>query len=228
MRKVFISVLLFISCKIYSQQNVTLLFQPLFEKSPLTLNDGFYKLNNNDSLQLETLKFYISNVQLLNSDRIVFKEQNSYHLIDCAKSKSAFIKLNVPSLVTYNAIEFNLGIDSVTNVSGAMGGDLDPTKGMYWAWQSGYINFKIEGISNVCTTRNDEFKFHLGGYLFPFSALQKVRLKIHAEAAVEIFINLKKFFTAVDMAKQNHLMSPGADAVSLSALLASCFYTDVK
>ena len=78
----------------------------------------------------------------------------------------------------HDKIKFNLGIDSLTNVSGVMGGDLDPTKGMYWTWQSGYINFKMEGSSAVCPTRNHEFQFHIGGYQDPFYAMQTLELEV--------------------------------------------------
>jgi len=48
-------------------------------------------------------------------------------------------------------------VDSLANVSGAMSNDLDATKGMYWSWQSGFINLKIEGKSASCKTRKINF-----------------------------------------------------------------------
>ena len=69
------------------------------------------------------------------------------------------LALQIPSNIPFSKLKFQLGIDSLTNVSGAMGGDLDPTKGMYWTWQSGYINMKIEGKSNSCKTRKNQFQF---------------------------------------------------------------------
>ena len=227
MQKLLIVILLVSYCKAYGQQNqsVSFHFKPLFEKSNVQ-TDVYYKINNNDSLQIETLKFYISNVQLLYNDSIVFKEQYSYHLIDAAENKSLVITLPLISSPKYNQIQFNLGIDSVTNVSGAMGGDLDPTKGMYWTWQSGYINAKIEGSSNICNTRNNVFQLHLGGYQYPFNALQLIKLKTKQESTNKIYINLQKFFASADLAKQNQIMSPSLNAVLISALLAACFYTD--
>jgi hypothetical protein len=49
--------------------------------------------------------------------------------------KHSKLSFDLPTYLKYDQIQFQLGIDSLTNVSGAMGGDLDPTKGMYWTWQ---------------------------------------------------------------------------------------------
>ena len=91
----------------------------------------------------------------------------------------------------FNTIAFNLGIDSITNVSGAQGGDLDPTKGMYWAWQSGFINIKLQGTSNSCPPPKNEFEFHLGGYQYPFNSLQTIILKTGNEKKLRYFLILK-------------------------------------
>lgn len=42
-----------------------------------------------------------------------------------------------------------------------MDGDLDPLNGMYWAWNSGYINMKIEGITPKCQDATIYFNFIL-------------------------------------------------------------------
>lgn len=109
------------------------------------VNTSIIKLNSKDSIQLETLKIYISELSILNDKNVIWKEQNSFHLIDFSHPSTLLLILKLPSYQSFNKLKFNLGIDSLTNVSGAMGGDLDPTNGMYWTWQSGYINFKLEG-----------------------------------------------------------------------------------
>lgn len=116
-----------------------------------------------------------------------------------------------------------MGIDSLTNVSGALGGDLDPTKGMYWTWQSGYINFKLEGKSQYCNTRNNEFQFHLGGYLQPFYCLQSLKMKVNNSQEINIVLDVKKIIDAIDLKSLNHVMSPGKDAMTLSIIAANSF-----
>ena len=206
-----------------TEQKRSIVFYPMFGNSILTPNNLFYTLSKGDSIQIEAFKFYISAIELLKDDKIVWKEENSFHLIDFADDKSLTIVIAGASNIIYNTIRFNLGIDSLTNVSGAMGGDLDPTKGMYWTWQSGYVNLKLEGRSNVCKSRNNAFQFHLGGYQYPFNALQKLILKVEENKKVDIVLDIKNFIESIDLSQQNQIMSPSKQAVSLSEKAVEIF-----
>ena len=159
---------------LFGQTNrLTISFGPVFNKLPLVLEKNYSPMNNPDSFRINSCKFYISGIELLQNAKLIYKEKKSFHLLDAAEAASMTLMLNTPKDVLFNQIKFNIGIDSTTNASGAIGGDLDPTKGMYWTWQSGYINVKLEGqCSNLCKTRNNEFEFHLGGYC-SLSNLQK-------------------------------------------------------
>ncbi len=171
-------------------------------------------------MAVSVLRFYISHVQLLNEDAVVWQEPDSYHLVDAADSASLRIKL--PSNVKANRLSFLLGTDSLANVSGAMGGALDPSKGMYWAWNSGYINFKFEGTSPVCTSRNNQFQFHLGGYAYPNATVQQVSLKL-SDASVTVVVDVAQLLATVDLKALSKVMSPGAEAVALSKQAAAIF-----
>ena len=198
-------------------------FIPAFGKSLLVLNDDYYLLNDSDRVQFNSLKFYISGIELLNGDLSVWKEENSFHLIDASNENSFSILLIRPLNITFNKIKFNLGIDSITNSSGAMGGDLDPTKGMYWTWQNGYINFKMEGKSNRCKTRNNEFEFHLGGYQYPNNALQTILLSIPPTEKTKIYLDIESLIRKIDLTHVNHIMSPCSEAVLISKIVADNF-----
>ena len=116
-----------------------------------------------------------------------------------------------------------MGIDSLTNVSGAIGGDLDPTKGMYWTWQSGYINLKLEGKSNLCPSSKKDFQFHLGGYQAPFNGLQQVSFPSQKEQKIELKVNLLTFLQNINVAKESHIMSPNQAAVLMAQQWAKAF-----
>ncbi len=122
----------------------------------------------------------------------------------------------IPSNLSYSKVKFNIGVDSTTNVSGALGRDLDPTKGMYWTWQSGYINLKLEGTSNLCKTRHNEFQFHLGGYQYPFNNFQTVFTDVNSKQNIEVTIDIQKIINQIDLAQQHHIMSPGQEAIIFS------------
>lgn len=200
--------------------------------------EKYYSLSGNkDSLRFETIAFYVSNLAFLKNGNPVFIEKNSYHLINFGDTAAQ--QINLPHLSgSPDEISFDIGMDSLTNTSGAMGGDLDPTKGMYWTWQSGYIHIKIEGQSPLCPTRKNRFQFHLGGYKHPFPTLQHIRLPIKnnttsiaesstaAAAAADttvIRIDLAEFMRNIDLQKQNSLMIPGQDAKQLAYQFGQIF-----
>ncbi len=217
-------VFLCLQCAVLNSQNkneIKVVFQPFFWNYPLILDSTY--VFENGQIEFSTLKFYISNVQFLNNEKIVFKESNSFHLFDASDIKSQIFTFTIPKGLLFTELNFNFGIDSLTNISGAMGGDLDPTKGMYWTWQSGYVNFKIEGTSSLCNNKRKEFQYHLGGYQFPFSALQKISLKVEANNTLFILVDVKKIMEAFDLSSLDHIMSPSAEAVRLSYLISQCF-----
>src|SRR6478735_5595137 len=209
---------LFFAARVQAQDTLpfTLNFNLVFGSDSLKTGK-YYPYRTEDSVNISALRFYISHVEFLDNGKRIFLEPESYHLIDADEKKSLTLSISVPADVNITHLRFYLGIDSLTNVSGAKGGDLDTTKGMYWTWQSGYINFKLEGTSNVCKTRKNEFTFHSGGYSLRQNALQTVTLPASGNAAV-ISFDLKQFFSAVDLDKFNHIMSPGTESKILSLL----------
>ncbi|MCB9359689.1 MAG: hypothetical protein H6587_11635 [Flavobacteriales bacterium] len=173
---------------------------------------------NTEGITITKLKFYLTNFSLTKNDKTVWSEKNSYHLIDISTPSTLNLKFKIPSNITFDKIYFLFGTDSLTNVSGVLGGDLDPTKGMYWAWNSGYINFKLEGKS-----KNTPFEFHLGGY--SPSTVQEVKLNMNKNNT-KIYFDVANFLNQIDLAKQHKLMSPGKEAQRLSKIAGKLFYTN--
>ncbi len=159
----------------------------------------------------------------MHDKNVVFDAAAQVYLIDMADTVSQQLQFTLPDGVNWNAISFCLGTDSATNVSGALGGSLDPANGMYWAWQSGYINFKLEGSSPRCTARKHEFQFHLGGYASPFATLQQIRLDCVQSSNINVVCDTAKFFDYTDVKTTAAIMSPGARAVELSVAAAGLF-----
>lgn len=213
-----------ISMVVHAQAGkVHIAITPMFGTNALMLSNTTFKTNNTNNLQIEVLRFYISGIRFLKNGKVVLNEKNSFHLVDAAITKSLNISVDNSNDIDFDEIQFNLGIDSSTNVSGAMGGDLDPTKGMYWAWQSGYVNFKVEGKSNNCPTRNNEFEFHLGGYMQPNYSMQVVSLPVTNNTSIGLKFDMEKVFNQIDLANINHIMSPSAEAVTLTKIVAGSF-----
>ncbi|RTY93687.1 MbnP family protein [Flavobacterium sp. GT3R68] len=187
-----------------------------FGKLPLEPSKTYIS-ENKDTLQIDLFKFYLSDIQIFYSDHTVFKQQNSYHLIDIENPDSNRIPLCDYSKKKITKIIFNIGIDSLTSVSGAMADDLDPTKGMYWAWQSGYINMKLEGRSKSCKTRKNAFQFHIGGYLKPEYAMRTITLEPkNATSNLELNVGVATLFSKVALSEINSIMIPGKQAMKFA------------
>lgn len=185
--------------------------------------EKWYALNQKDSVLIENLKFYFTGFEFLRDEHALYSEKNSFHLIDLLDSNSCHFEIQVPKKMYFNVVQFNLGIDSLTNASGAQGGALDPTTGMYWTWQTGYINFKLEGKSNLCATRNNAFTFHIGGFSGEQNTLKVITFNNSTQDKIEIYFDLQQALKSIDLQKQNHLMSPSKEAVELAYKFASEF-----
>jgi hypothetical protein len=72
-----------------------LIIQPYFGDLKFKLNENYYQTAKNDSIQIETLKFYISGIEVLSSNKLGWKEKNSgveviQKLIECELENKYF------------------------------------------------------------------------------------------------------------------------------------------
>ena len=181
---------------------------------------NYYNELINDSFSISTLKFYVSNIKCYQENKMTSWIQNPI-LVGLNEIKSSLYTFVDSSKC--DSLSFDLGIDSVTNVSGNMNGALDPINGMYWTWQSGFINFKFEGKSKVCKTRKNMFQYHIGGYAFPFSAIQTLGFKFDQKSNVNIVLDVKKIIDSCNIISINEIMSPRKEAVEMSKIIAKSF-----
>lgn len=224
MKKYFITYTL---CLIFWQSlnaqadTVQLHLKPLFGNADLELG----KTYGTDSLHITTLRFYLSNIRLCKGQNVVWAEPKSYHLIDAEVPNSTHFPLIVPKNLDFDALKCDLGIDSLTNTEGAKDGDLDPMKGMYWAWQSGYINFKLEGDSRLCPTRKNKFQFHIGGFLGTEYALQTLDFQVVKTKSNDFNVqfDVQQLLSTIDLKTQHTFMGPSEEAVQMARKIAAIF-----
>jgi hypothetical protein len=193
----------------------TIVVQPTFQTEKIILEKPFQY--QQDSLVIHQLKWYLQGFTFYQDDHICYEAPDSVFLIDLADSitmRLAF--LNCPN-VALSTLHTQLGIDSVTNVSGALGGDLDPMLGMFWTWQSGYIHLKIEGTN---LTSGIPFSYHIGGYASPNQTYQPITVSPINDC---LFFDVEPLIRFAFQEQRYQLMSPSAIAVKFAQIAAQSF-----
>ncbi len=178
-----------------ASSTVKITFKNSVGSSGVVLNDSIYSNPFSEKYTIAKLRYYVTNVSLSGVENI-YRENNSYHLIDESKIESQSFTLSIPA-GNYNVLQFLLGVDSLHNVSGAQTDDLDPTKDMFWTWNSGYVMVKMEGNSPSSKLVNNKYEFHIGGFSGPFNVVKSIKLNMRnntdvnfrAGKTTEIFIN---------------------------------------
>lgn len=93
---------------------------------------------------INVLKYYMTNVKLVKTDgsEVILGTYNLIDAFDVARNQ--FTLKSVPN-GSYTALKFLLGVDYTNNHTGLQEGDLDPSLGMIWNWNTGYVFLKNEG-----------------------------------------------------------------------------------
>ncbi len=158
---------IFCTANLFSQGNfkkeINIQFVNTVGKIPLQLNET-YSNEFGEKFTVSSFRYYISNITLVDEKNNLQNHfEDQYFLIDQADSISQNIKLQT-SLKEITAINFMIGIDSMKNVQGVQTGILDPAKGMFWVWNTGYVMAKLEGNSNIVNAPRHAFSLHIGGF----------------------------------------------------------------
>lgn len=111
------------------------------------------KSDSNVSVRIDKLRWYVSLPP-------AGKKGSKAWLLDLADSASLDQQMSRP---VNNKISLLFGIDSAIQVAGVGSGALDPLRGMYWTWQTGYVQWKMEGAIRVDGVESP-LELHLGGF----------------------------------------------------------------
>lgn len=142
----------------------------------LQLNTGNYTNAAGESFNISLFQYYISNIKLQteDGDEYIVPQKESYFLIQEHKAHTHSVVLNDVPAGNYKSVSFIIGVDSLRNTMAPSErtGVLDVAaytgeENMYWAWNSGYIFVKTEGISPQAPVGTDgqrKFRYHVGGY----------------------------------------------------------------
>jgi hypothetical protein len=228
---------------------VEIRFVPEMMGAPVELGQE-YTLPSGERFTPQVFKFYVGSIGLSQSqnsgeDPDQPGEPNHpgsgpvtgepYHLIDISRPAEQVIRTQIQE-GEYLYLEFLLGVDSARNVSGVQSGALDPLKGMFWTWNSGYIFAKLEGTSPQSTQPGNKVEYHIGGFRHPYNAaktirlplsyLQPLRVSTGQTITMEIRVSLENWFRgAYDLriADNAVCMTPGELAWSISQNFGDLF-----
>lgn len=167
-------------------------------KNHITLNTPINSLD--DTLRITACKMYIS---------IPSSTKQIIHVLDIEETLTCSIPDEAETVI--------FGIDSMHTVNTDFTGALDPIHGMFWTWNSGYINVKIEGISRKSIQNGNIFQIHLGGYLSPYSTAFSIR--IPRKAPIRMEVDLGPSIQTVLKQYGGTVMSPGKAGHELMTIL---------
>lgn len=202
---------------------------PRFYTEEIQLNLPIQK--GEETITFHTLKFYVSllssknrNDHALRTEKVILVD-----LEDSTSQKLELIDSQNKDITYFNKrtkhFSFLMGADSLTNVSGILEGPLDPINGMYWAWNSGYINLKAEGTIQDSTGNTSLFEFHIGGYMPPNATVQELSFELDLEKQHPIIaIQMDEWMEFAFEKGIHSLMIPGKTAVELSNRIQSSIY----
>jgi len=221
-------VLLLAACHAMAQHAVTVQWQHTAGKQPLQLFDSTYHNAFNEPFTVNRFRYYISHLTLTSATGKQW-QSNEHFLIDEEDSLSKTIQLSSIPFNNIATIEFQLGVDSIFNVSGVQTGTLDPMRGMFWTWNSGYIFAKLEGQSDSSKAPVHYFSYHVGGYKHYQNATRKVKLALPSSSNIHsILINadILQWFASqrnISIATSAICHEPGKLAMQLADNYATMF-----
>lgn len=172
---------LFSSCKkeksepVFDEQNLAPLsveFDNIVGGQNLYLSSTTYTNAAGEIYSIDLLQYFISNIRLGKADGTTYTvpQDSSYFLIREGGQNSTEALVNVPE-GDYTSLTFTVGVDSLRSTMdlSRRTGVLDPSSAdaMYWDWNSGYIFFKMEGLSDAAPVDGSgqhKFRYHIGGY----------------------------------------------------------------
>lgn len=217
----FIFYILYFSPSVKEKQ-IVIHFDHVIKNEKLERGKNYSNIAS-DTISISKLKYYISHLQLQNA-KGNYIEYPGIFLIDAFKNDSIVATLPEGK---YKGIKFMLGIDSALHAAGVQEGALDPLNDMYWAWNSGYVNFKLEGNSPQANTDLHRLQYHIGGFAGTQKTMQEITIYLSQEEAkadkknqgISIIVNVEKLWNddaRFTPASIPMVIKAGDDAVKIS------------
>lgn len=184
--------------------------------APVVLGE-WQKSDSNVSIRIDKLRWYVSLPP-------AGKKESKVWLLDLSDSSSLDQIYLYPTLSRPGNFKISLlfGVDSVIQVGGVGKGALDPQRGMYWTWQTGYVQWKMEGAIRV-NGEEHPLELHLGGFDGSTNAQVLMPICLIAPSSDSVVANwdISPFIAEVVRRKKYGVMSPSPIARDYCRIIAN-------
>lgn len=184
----------------YGQSNIEFKF---YFNNKVWQEDSIYYNSAKEALQINRFMFYTSQWTAINTQDDTIELSKEHYLMDIQDVQTLKLPFQVPADV--KKIIFNIGVDSIKNTTGIQIGVLDPARGMFWTWRSGYIMAKLQGISPDAKTAGNRFSYEVGGFQSPYNAVRTIVLTLSPikakKQSLTIQTHLEKWFSGKELIK---------------------------
>jgi hypothetical protein len=206
---------------------LVLVFRHVIGSEELVLGNNYVNALG-DTINVRKFKYYLSNFSVTDQSGNTTVLPQEYFLVDEADPLSKTITLTIPG-AKLKQISFLIGVDSIRNVSGVQEGTLDPLKGMFWTWNSGYIMAKLEGTATASSIAGNAFTYHIGGFRNPMNTLRRTSFDLSqtdTQKEIVITADINRWFkskTELRIAETPVCHNPGKLAVMIADNYCSMF-----
>ncbi|MEO8174170.1 MAG: MbnP family protein [Sediminibacterium sp.] len=211
-----------------ASKKITLIFHHRIGNEELITGNSIKNILG-ETISVDRFRYYVSNFSITDDKGVNIKLPVEYFLVDEEDASTKTITLTIPA-ISVTHINFLLGVDSIRNVSGIQTGALDPVKGMFWTWNSGYVMAKLEGTSDESTSAGGRFTYHIGGFRKGMNTTKMIDLEIdnnhQSFEAVHISADINHWFkgsTELKISETPVCHSPGTLAMKIADNYSTMF-----
>jgi hypothetical protein len=206
----------------FGQKKIVVRFENMANERKIVLHDSLYENDFGEKYTISKLKYYVSNFCLITKGAL--EVDKKVYLIDAAK-ENIIKKKDGRKIV---GISFLVGVDSAVHCSGAQSGALDPLNDMFWTWNNGYVNFKLDGKSESSAADNNRIEQHIGGYKGEYKTMRKVFLPIDEKYflknnTITIQMNLDEYWKGIKISEMPVIATSGALAKKVADNFSKMF-----
>lgn len=216
----------FTSCKKDEKGTIILNFKGKVDNENLTLRSSKFNPGNGSKVNIETLKFYLSNIILIKEDNtevllkdVAFIDFENNHTSNTTNGETITIETETGN---YKGIKMGFGVDGTkNNADPSVYKEEEPLsiyKGMHWSWNTGYIFMKLEGKFDTDTAVNilsQDYLFHTGlNDLYTTQTFNKnFQIKNKETKTLNFNIDAKKMFhstnNSIDLSSESFTHTTG-------------------